>query len=324
MLTNFIYNKKGIHQIETPQLKKYLNKKSNRIWIKASNISKEEEKILQDILGIHPTTIEDISTTQTRVKYEEFEDYTLIIFKGIKEIKDSLIETYNISFIIGEKYIVTINDDFNEIIEDLSKNDKKIENFLKKDEDYIAHYILDKEVDKYLKTKIEFGEILKKIEREFTEKHDKETLKKIFAKELLFLEFRQLIESITDVCLSLTKPADNYLNNNLIPYFRDVHDHAFRTTEGVKTMLGRMNGMRNIYMSIGSMKMNETIRALTIIMALMMPLTIITSFYGMNIKLPMQNNPFVDIFILSIMFISAVIMIILSRKKGWFGKERFD
>jgi magnesium transporter len=179
-------------------------------------------------------------------------------------------------------------------------------------------------VDKYLKTKIEFGEILKKIEREFTEKHDKETLKKIFSKELLFLEFRQLTESITDVCLNLTKPADNYINNDLIPYFRDIHDHAFRTTEGLKTMLGRMNGMRNIYMSISSTKMNETIRALTIIMALIMPLTVITGFYGMNVKLPMQNNPFAYVYILGIMFISVIIMIILSKKKGWLGKEKFD
>jgi len=324
MFTNFLYNKKGIQKIETSDLKKYLDKNQNKIWIKASNISKEEEKILQEILGIHPTTIEDISSPQTRVKYEEFEEYTFIVFKRIKGIKETIIETYNISFIIGEKYIITINDEPNEIIEELSRNNKKIENFFKKDEDYIAHYILDKEVDKYLKIKIEFGEILKKIEREFTEKHDKETLKKIFSKELLFLEFRQLTESITDVCLNLTKPADNYINNNLIPYFRDIYDHAFRTTEGLKTMLGRMNGMRNIYMSIGSMKMNEAIRALTIIMALMMPLTIITGFYGMNIKLPMQNNPLAYIFILGILLVSATIMIIISKKKGWLGKEKFD
>jgi magnesium transporter len=323
MLTNFGYNRKGICQIKNSELKKFFKKKENKIWIKASNISKDEEKILQEIFGIHPITIEDISSPQTRVKYEEFEEYTLIIFKGIKEIKNSLIENYNISFIIGKKYIITINDEANEIIEELSKNEKKIENFLKKDEDYIAHYVLDKEVDKYLKTKIELGEVLKKIEREFAEKHDKETLRKIFAKELLFLEFRQLAESITDVCLNLTKPADNYINNNLIPYFRDVHDHAFRTTEGLKTMLGRINGMRNIYMSISSMKMNETIRALTIIMALMMPLTIITGFYGMNIELPFQKNPYAYMIIGIIMMISSIVMIILSGKKGWFGGEKF-
>ena len=324
MLINFLYNGKNVREIETPKLKDNINKKQNKIWIKASNISKEEEKILQEILGIHPITIEDISTQQTRVKYEEFEEYTFIVFKGVKEIEDTIIKTYNISFIIGEKYIVTINDETNEIIEELSKNNKKIEHFLKKDEDYIAHYILDKEVDKYLKIKIEFSEILKQIEREFTEKHDKDTLKKIFSKELLFLEFRQLTESITDVCLNLTKPADNYINNDLIPYFRDVYDHSFRTTEGLKTMLGRMNGMRNVYMSITSIKTNEAMRALTIIMALMMPLTVITGFYGMNVQLPMQNNANAYLVIIFEMIIISIIMIIISRKKGWISKKGED
>src|SRR3989338_786014 len=70
---------------------------------------------------------------------------------------------------------------------------------MKKYEDYIAHYILDKEVDRDLNIKIEFGDVLKQIERKFIEEHDREILKNIFSKELVFLEFRQLMESITDV-----------------------------------------------------------------------------------------------------------------------------
>src|SRR3989344_2050780 len=213
MLTNFLYNGKIIQTVENKELKKLLAKSKNRIWIKASNITQEEKIILKEIFKIHPTTIEDISTRHTRIKYEEFEEYTSIIFKGVKKINETSIDTYNISF----------------IIEELSKNSKKIETFLKKDEDYIAHYILDKEVDRDLNIKIEFGDVLKQIERKFIEKHDREILKKLFSKELLFLEFRQLMESITDVCLNLTKPADNYINNDLIPYFRDVYDHAFKT-----------------------------------------------------------------------------------------------
>lgn len=322
MLTNFVYDKKEIQTIEDSELKNAVEKKSNRIWIKASKISKEEEKILMENFNIHPTTIEDISSPQTRIKYEEFEEYTLIIFRGVKDIKENMIETHVLSLIVGENYVISVNNENEEIVDELSKNSKKIEGLLKKDEDYIAHYLLDKEVDKYLKTKIDLGELLKQIEREFVERQDKETLKKIFSKELLFLELRQLLESVTDLCLCLTKPADNYIDNDLIPYFRDVYDHAFKTTEGLKTMLGRINGMRNTYTSITSMKMNETIRVLTIIMALMMPLTVITGFYGMNISLPFQEAPYADIFISGIMILGVIIMIIISKKRGWIGKEK--
>jgi magnesium transporter len=79
-------------------------------------------------------------------------------------------------------------------------------------------------------------------------------------------------------------------------------------------MLGRINGMRNAYQTITSNRLNETMKILTMIMAIMMPLTIVTGFYGMNIKLPFQSNPQAWIGILIIMFGASLIMYFLFRK----------
>ena len=317
MLDNFLYNKKELKIIENKNIKKDINKKSSYLWIKATNIANEEMDFLKEIFNFHPTTIEDILSKHTRVKYEEFEEYTLIVFKGIKEIKGNYAKTYNLSFIMGENFIVTFNEEANEIIEELSKNHKKIENFLRKGEDYIAHYIFDKEVDRYLRIKIESGENLKEIEKEFMKNQDKETLKKIFSKELILLELRHLSESITDLCLDLTKPADNFIHNELIPYFRDVYDHSFKTAEGYKSMLERVNGMKNMHSTVISMRTNEIIKALTIIMAIMMPLTVITGFYGMNISLPLQEYSNSWMILIIIMFgISLMMYFIFDKLKS--------
>jgi magnesium transporter len=320
MITTFIYTKKELKEIEPSEIKEYVNKKATYVWVKASNLTKEESKFLKETFNLHPTTVEDMTSQQTRVKYEEFEDYTVIIFKSIKEIKGNEVETSDISAVLGEEFLITINEDYNETIEELSKNTKKIENILRRGEDYITHYIIDKEVDRYLKIKIELGEDLKQIEREFMEKQSKETLNKIFTRELIFLELRQLSESMSDLCLNLTKPADNYIDNDLIPYFRDVYDHIFKTTEGYKTMLGRMNGMKNMYASIASIKTNETMKVLTILMAIMMPLTVITGFFGMNVKLPLQNHPDAHLFILGLMVLSGAFLVWISMSRGWIAK----
>ena len=314
MLDNFLYNQKELKTLENKEIKKYINKKSSYLWIKATKISHEEMDFLKETFNFHPTTIEDILSKHTRIKYEEFEEYTLIVFKGIKEIKENYVKTYNVSFVMGENFIVSFNEGDNEIIEELSKNHKKIENFLKKGEDYIAHYILDKEVDKYLRIKIESGENLKEIEKEFMKNQDKETLKKIFSKELIFLELRHLSESITDLCLDLTKPADNFIHNELIPYFRDVYDHSLKTAEGYKSMLERINGMKNMHSTVISMRTNEVIKALTIIMAIMMPLTVITGFYGMNISLPFQEYSNSWMILIIIMFGISLMMYLIFDK----------
>jgi magnesium transporter len=320
MLTTFVYNKKELKEIKNKEIKLVASKKINQIWIKVSKPSNEEVEILKETFELHPTTVEDVLSHQTRVKYEEFEDYTVIIFKTIKGIKENYIDTSNTSFIIGENFLLTFNGEGNELIEELSKNQKKIEALLKKGKEYVAHYILDKEVDKYLKIKTELGEDLKQIEREFMENQGKITLTKIFSKELIFLELRQLSESMTDLCLNLTKPADNYIHNELIPYFRDIYDHIFKTTEGYKTMLGRMNGMKNMYASIATIKTNEIMKVLTILMAIMMPLTVITGFFGMNVKLPFQNHPDAHLFILGLMLFSGVLLVWISRTRGWIAK----
>jgi magnesium transporter len=55
-------------------------------------------------------------------------------------------------------------------------------------------------------------------------------------------------------------------------------------------------------------------KILTLIMAIMMPLTIVTGFYGMNVKLPFQENPHAWIGIIALMFIASIIMYFLFRK----------
>jgi magnesium transporter len=203
----------------------------------------------------------------------------------------------------------------------LLRNEKRIESLLRKGKNYLMHHILDKEVDKYLKLKSELSEELKQVEKEFMTVQSKEVLTKMYSQELDFLELRHLSESITDLCSNLMKHSENKEENSLIPYFKDVYDHALKTTEGYESMLKRMDGMEELYATITTMKTNEVMRSLTIITAIMMPLTVITGFYGMNVHLPFQESPLASSAILGGMFGLVLLMIIISKKAGWISKK---
>jgi magnesium transporter len=215
---------------------------------------------------------------------------------------------------LGENYLITSHLEINENIDSLINNQRKLENIMKRGVGYVFHYLLDKEIDKCMQIKGILFEEFKQLERDFINNPEKEVLAELFEKELTILEMRQVMESLTDLCLNLTKPTDNYLDNELLPYFRDIYDHSFKTTESLKSMLGRINGMRNAYQTITSNRLNETMKILTMIMAIMMPLTIVTGFYGMNVKLPFQNSPTAWIGILAIMVVSSIIMFFLFRR----------
>jgi magnesium transporter len=302
------------NKIEEISVKKINPKQKNTLWVDFESPSQDEIDSIKNLFNIHPTTEEDMLLSHTRIKYEEFEENTFVVFKGVSHLQTTETETYNLSFIIGENFIITSHIGKNETIEYLISNSKKVETLMKKGKDHVFHYILDKEIDKYMRIKNGLSEEFKKTEKKFVTNMDKDTLEELFEKEMILLELRQLMESATDLCLNLIKPTDNYINNELIPYFRDIYDHSFKTTDSLKSMLGRINGMRNSYQSIISNKMNETMRTLTIIMAIMMPMTIITGFYGMNVKLPSQNSSYLWIILGLLMIIISAMMFFIFRR----------
>ena len=311
MIKIFSMSKGKLIEISPKEIKK---DKKTQYWVDLGCSNVEEVKTIKDNFEIHPTTEEDILSNQTRTKYEEFEENTAVIFHGIKGLEAVNIKTYNLSFILGENYLITSHFEINETIDSLINNQRRLENLMRRGVGYIFHYILDKEIDKCIQIKGIIFEEFKQLERNFINNPGKEVLAELFEKELTILEMRQVMESLTDLCLSLTKPTDNYLDNELLPYLRDVYDHSFKTTESLKSMLGRINGMRNSYQIITSNRLNETMKILTVIMAIMMPLTILTGFYGMNVKLPFQNSPTAWVGILVIMFVSSIIMYFLFRR----------
>ncbi len=321
MLAGYICETKLFRKIEEGEIKESLKKKQAIVWSQIEIASTENISLLRDVFKIHPTTIEDVFSEQTPIKYEEFEDYKVVIFKGIQDIKGNSVETYNICFLVGENFIVTVCPNKEGTIKDLLRNEKKIENLLRKGKNYLMHHILDKEVDKYLKLKSEQSEELKQVEKEFMTVQSKEVLTKMYSQELDFLELRHLCESITDLCSNLMKHSENKEDNSLIPYFKDIYDHALKTTDGYESMLKRMDGMEELYATITTMKTNEVMRSLTIITAIMMPLTVITGFYGMNVHLPFQESPLASSAILGGMFALVVLMIIISKRAGWISKK---
>ncbi len=323
MIKVFSYDGKEVEEPDFNDIEKTsLSKKTKNQWVVLKNASHEEISKLKEKFDIHPTIIEDLFSPQTRIKYEEHVDYTVIIFRAIKKVHSVYVKTQVISMVFGESTLITVINGENDTIDNLMKNKVRLESLLKKGKDFICHYIMDKEIDKYIDTKNILGEDFKKLEKEFLKKPGKEVLGRLFTKELVLLELRQLVESTTDLCLSLIKPIDNYISNELIPYFKDVYDHAFKTTESLKTILGRINGMRNSYQSIVSNKMNETMRVLTIIMAIMMPMTIITGFYGMNVRLPMQENDWMFAIIILLLVVISITMYFMSRKIGWIKRDK--
>jgi magnesium transporter len=108
-------------------------------------------------------------------------------------------------------------------------------------------------------------------------------------------------------------------SNKDVKYLRIVYDDINQLIDLVESYRDTINSTRELYIANVSLQMSDTMRTLTIFSAILLPLTFISSIYGMN-GLDLQNIfNFSTGFAVVVAFMGAVTMglFIFFKKKQW-------
>ena len=101
--------------------------------------------------------------------------------------------------------------------------------------------------------------------------------------------------------------------------FRDVYDHLVRFADEATFLQDRVTGLLDAYLSTQSNRMNQVMKVLTVITTIFMPLTVLTSLYGMNVDLPHLPGGREAQFwwVLAIMLTTSGVMLWFFRRKDY-------
>ena len=98
-------------------------------------------------------------------------------------------------------------------------------------------------------------------------------------------------------------------------YFEDLEDKISKVGTDVRVLEEYIDTIEDAFKAIIDIQTNNVIRLLTIFSAFLLPLTLITSFYGMNITLPYSDSPlFIYIILIVSIFVMFTIYYYLNRK----------
>jgi len=110
----------------------------------------------------------------------------------------------------------------------------------------------------------------------------------------------------------------DFLAEALKVYFSDLVDHIEKIWDtGLENYKELVEGVHEAHQSLLSNKINDIMRILTIFSVVILPLTLISGIYGMNIGLPLMQNPFAFAVIIGAMFLISIGMIIYFKFKDW-------
>ena len=314
----YVSKNKEVSSINLNELGSLANRKS-QYWLDFENISKEDIEKIKTFIKLHPITIEDLQEEgeEARIKYEQFDDYTFIVFSGIKKITKDEIEPYVLKFIIGKNFIITVHKENMNTINSISSNKKRLTNLMSKGVDYLLYRLIDLEVDLYYPIVEKLEKKIEKADKKILVEKDESELDTLFDIKSINNEIKDLIVPTGRTVLKILKPSNDYIRGEVMIYFRDVYDNIVMINEDLQGIKEQIAGIISERNALLSSNMNQVMKVLTIIATIMMPLTLVSGIYGMNVGLPGQNSVSSFYIIMGIMFFISLIMLAFFKKQKW-------
>lgn len=270
--------------------------------------------------GLHPLILEDVLNTNQRPKIEDFTDYLFITLKMITYDENlEKLEIEHISMVLGKNFIISFQekpgDVFDSFRERLRTHKAKAR---EKKSDYVTYRIIDAIVDGYYGVMEHLSERLERLEDKILNDPKPRFLEEIqrIKKDLIIL--RKSVFPLREAISRLEKDESKLIDKKTIKYLRDVYDHTIQIAESIDTYRDITIGLKDIYLSSLSNKMNVVMKVLTIIATIFIPLTFIAGIYGMNFEyMPELGWKWAYPVVWGIMIAVALLMLWFFRKNKW-------
>jgi magnesium transporter len=261
------------------------------IWLNYCKPKKEELSILIDLLELHRLSIEDCLDEDQIPKMEDFPKNTFIIFNAF-EYTNKKLSISEIDMFIGANFLVTVsqcNSVNRQVLSGIEQMvEKEIEN-ARRGPAFLMHVIIDYVVDqKFLAIEALEDEL------DIQEETMLADIAKFNPAELVrlrrdLLNLRKSLFHEREILVKICRKDCPFIQDRAIYHYRDIYDHLTKFFEMAESYREVVTSLMDMYLSMLNNQMtkvanetNKTVRRLTLITTIFMPLTLLAGIGGMS------------------------------------------
>ena len=289
-------------------------------WLDIQGPGEDDLKLLEKVFGFHHLTIEDIQHQDQRPKLEEYHGYTFIVlFTGALTANGEITFSEHHMF-VSKDYLVTVHDEPADILIALATRVRQNPDLTKGNPGFLTYLVIDQLVDSLFPLLETLDDRIDSLEDMILENATAVLLAEIYKFKHQVIELRKFIGAQRDLFQRLITHSMDIHGEELTLYWRDVHDHLIRQYETVDSLRDLLTGAMDVYLSTVSNRLNNTMKALTVVSSIFLPISFLTGFFGMNFlfltgTLEVSTQSF---FIgVGTMVLSVIIQIYFFRRRGW-------
>jgi magnesium transporter len=303
---------------ETTKALKTIIDKPGLLWL---DLIDPMSRALDDLAaqyGFHELSVEDSRHYSQLAKIDYYHNYSFVIINATHYSETPCeVRLREIDAFIGNDYIVTVHEGPSLAVEEIEKRiNSNAKHFERPGQ--VLHAVIDVVVDRYLPTLDGIGDTIDKVQDDLLLNPNAALLATIFDLKRGLLQFRRAVSSQRELLNLLIRDDTPFIEEELRFYFRDVYDHAVRAMDLVETYRDLLTGGLDIYLTQMANRTNDIVKGLTILATIMLPLTLVTGYFGMNFEyIPLLKNPNGIWYTTGALLVITISMLAYFRLKKW-------
>ena len=292
-------------------------KQGYNLWIDIENPTPSEISNIEQSFNLDNKAVEMLQNKSKKPQIRVLENHTFTIFlqMGYKSIDN--LNTEAVYFFLGRGWLITIHSSEVNLIKTVRKMfAEKNKRIIESPIDALYYYILSNIIEKYeqLLTAIELKVL--EFEKESLYRPTRKTLENldILSKQAIILRrhFWQA-RHVMNFLIHMEEDKED------IKYLQIVYDDINQIIDLVESYHDTVNSTREIFAGSVSLQLNDTMRILTIFSSILLPLTFLTSIFGME-GFDLNNIHSIPqgfVIILAAMSIIAAVLFYMFWKRQW-------
>jgi magnesium transporter len=291
-------------------------------WIHLDAPQLEEAQALASRFDWHALDIEDVLSRRQRPKIDDYPEYLFgVLHFPVYDKSVQRLNAAELDFFLGPDYLVTLPSvellPVTRLFQRCNDDAELRSQLFSKGSGRLLYEVLDDLFDYCFPILDKIAHKLDSIEDDMFAGHAEDVVRDISNAKQEIISYRKIIKPERSTLRLLERHVERFLPEELELYFDDIVDASERIWDLLDNYKEVVDGLEGTNESVIAHRQNNVLRILTVVSVILLPLTLITGIFGMNLRFPGFGTTWAFWTVAGVMIACAVALIVFFRSKRW-------
>ena len=288
-------------------------------WVDIEEPTAWDFELLRGCFGFHSLTLEELQRRSRRQKIDDYPGYTFMVMQRV-DWTAARLDLLDLEIYLSRHYVVTVHAHREPAFADLRRRLTEAPELSRERPAFLQFLVLNQLVEQTFVVLDDLEENINKLERAILNQPSRRLLNRAYDLRQTVIDLDKHLGELHELFQHLITHSIDPEDQQLLIYYRDLFGHVERQHDTAKSLSELAHSVMEVYLAGADNRLNATMKQLTMLAALFLPVTAISGFFGMNHDFLVQHisGPTAFWLTVSLMVATQASLAVFFWRRGYF------